>query len=465
MSTRTQILHGTARASVGLVIAVAAAGVVAMIGTAALPTVEEPPPMVEVDTTQNSVLRLACSGSFSLLGADVDRPEVAVPTGEPTVTVTGQPDEVGELAREEGRAGLPAVFSARADQPLAAAQVQQVSAESGRGVVASACASPVNDQWLLGGDTMLGVATTLSLGNPGDVPATAQITVYDENGKVADREAAAVRVSPRSQVTVPINGYATDRERIAVHVASSGAPVTASLGVTHVIGLDPFAAAGVTRQTEPSKTLVVPGVANIEDRGDDPTHDGDGDGYKVLVRVLAPGSENGEARVSAIDQQGKRTELGTIGMVGGAVAELEVQDWPEEANAVVIDADVPVIGGVLGSANSEQRHDYGWFAPAPELRAGTSAAAAVVRSGRLILTNVGEVDAEVEIAEFGSDAKPRQKTVPAGAAVEVQAPQQAVITSSEPIHAGVRVQGEGDLDGYPILSESQREGALKVYVR
>lgn len=470
MSERKLIWRGAARAGAGLVVAVAAVAAVAALSVFTLPTVEKQPPVVAVDTTQNSMLRLVCAGSFSVLGADVSRADVAVPVGEPDVTIAGDPAEKGELGREEKGGELPVTLTAPADQLLAAAQSQSVSAEAGVGLAASACASPMNDQWLLGGSTMLGVATTLSLGNPGEVPATAQITVYDENGRVADRESAAVRVSPGREVTVSVNGYAPDRERIAVHVSSSGAPVTASLGVTHVIGLEPLAVSSVTRQAEPETRLVVPGVTNIEDHGDHPTHD-DGDDVKVVVRVLAPGSKSGAADVWAVNGAGARTELGSIDLVGDAVGELEVLEWPNGANAVVIESDVPIIGGVRGSALSEKKYDYGWFAPAPELRPGAPAAAAIVAGGELVLANPGTAAAEAEISELnGNDVgdnpdAPHIETVPPGAAVVVKAPRHAVISSDQVLHAGVRALGEGRIDGYPILSESQREGALQVYVR
>lgn len=489
MSDRKQLLRTAGRASAGLVVTIAAAGAVLVLGTVALPTVERTPPVVEVDTTDSSTQRLVCGGSFSVLGADASRADVAIPVGEPQVTVTGDPSTTGELQRGEPGGVPPVTLSGPADELLAAAQSQQVVNEAGRGLTTSACGAPVNDQWLLGGKTVLGVATTLSLGNPGEVPATAEITVYDENGQVSEQAAAAVRVSPQSEITVSVNGYAPDRERIAVHVSSTGAPVTASLGVTHVIGLEPFAASSVTRQIEPETRVVVPGVANVEDLGDNPTHSHEEDEYPVLVRVLAPEGQTGQARVAAVDAAGSRTELGTLDFTSGAVAELPVTQWPEGANAVVIDADVPVIAGVLGTSFSPDRHDYGWFAPAPELRPGEPAAAAIVPDGQLVLVNPGSTDAEVEIGEFVAAPEPEEGSaeagaeegdaeaeapaapepqvtvVPAGAAVVVSAPAHAVITSSEPIYAGVRAHLTGDIDGYPILAESQREGALRVYVR
>lgn len=464
MTERTQIIRGAARAVAGLVVVAAAAfGVLALDG-AQLPAFERTPPSVQVDTTQDTTRTLVCAGSFAVLGADGERPDAAIPTGSPTLAVAGAPADTQRLERPEGGDGLPAVLSAPTGDPLAAAQLQSVSEESARGVAASSCNPPANEQWLLGGNTTKGVSTTLSLGNPGLVPATASVTVYNESGVVGDVQSTALRVPPGSEITVPINGYAPDLERLAVHVTSTGAAVTATLGVGHVIGLDPFAATTVTSQTEARTTLVVPGVSNVNpvDRG--PNDSGDGDDFRVLVRVLAPGSDNGNARVFAVDAKGARTDLGAIAIASGAVAELQVPEWPKQANAVVIESDVPVIGGVLGSADNGKLHDYGWFAPAPEIEAGVPTAAAVVEGGKLVIENPGEGVATVELA--GGKGKPRTVKIPAGAAVVASAPaSDTTLLSDAPVHAGVRYLGSGAIDGYPVMPIDKRDGVLTVYTR
>lgn len=464
MNEQSRILRGGLRAVVGLLVVGVSATAVVLLGSLPLPTVEREPLALTVDTTQNTDRTLVCAGSFAELGADPNRPEAAIPTTAPAVTVAGVAAATAELARAEGGAGLPTVLTAPADEPLAAAQIQAVTTETLRGVTASACTEPLNEQWLLGGASSLGTSTTLSLGNPGVVPATVQISVFDENGAVDAVQTAGVLVSPGTEQTVSLNGYAPDRERLAVRVVSTGAPVSASLGVGQLSGIEPYAVDTVTRQGEPSNTLVVPGVTNVSDHEHGAGDVGEADLFSVLVRVLAPGGEVGTATVRAVGDDGAETDLGEIQLSSSGIGELGVEHWPDDANAVIIDADVPVVGGVLGSAHEGEQRDYTWFVPAPVLAADEPVAVPVVTGGRLIVVNPGDEPADVTIA--GATGSPREWRVPAGSAVATtNAPADAVLTSSAPVAAGVRYVKDGDIAAYPVQAQDARDGALTVYTR
>ena len=462
MSNRA--LRGGARAAVGLLIVAVSATAVVLLSAVPLPAVSREPLAVTVDTTQNTDRRVVCAGAFAELGADPARPTAAVPTGAPAVTLAGSAAETGSLARPEG-GEPPAVFSAPTSSPLGAAQLQSVETANLRGTVASACVEPLNEQWLLGGGSSLGVSTTLSLGNPGRVPATVQVTVFDENGEVDAVQTAGVLVPPGTEQTVSLNGYAPDRERLAVRVVSTGAPVAASLGVGQTNGIEPFAVSSVTRQIEPATELVVPGVANVSTEKRGPTDSGEGDAYRVLVRVLAPGGETGTARVRAIGQDGRVTDLGAVELSGGGIAELAVDAWPARAHAAVIESDVPVVGAVQGSAHDGDRHDYDWFAPAATLEPGTPVAAPVVSGGRLVLANAGDEDAVVRVSRAGREGGDREVSVPAGGSTVVRAAADTIVETSAPIAAGVRVVGDGVIAGYPIPPADARDGELTVFAR
>lgn len=465
MSDRSRVLRGGARAATGLVVVGVCAAAVLLLGQTELPAVERAPIAVTVDSTQNTVRSLVCAGPFAELGADPSRPGTAVPTGAPAVAVSGAPTEVVSLTRPEGGEAAPAVLEAPVEEPLAAAQIQAVSTETLSGAAGSACGEPLNEQWLLGGSTALGVSTTLSLGNPGSVPATVQISVYDESGPVDAVQTAGVLVAAGTMQTVSLNGYAPERERLAVRVISTGAPVTASLGVGQTSGISPFAVSSVTRQIDPETTLVIPGVANRSDHGHGPSDSGEGDDFPVAVRVLAPSGDEGSAHVRAVDATGRSTDLGDIALAEASVGELIVPHWPEDAQAVIVDADVPVIAAALGSATVAEGHDYEWFAPAPVVAADVPAAVPVVDGGELVVVNPGEVEAELVVEQADGGGTARKQKLPAGSAAVVRAPADALLTSSVPVHAGVRYVSGGLIAGYPILAPDPREGVLTVYTR
>lgn len=468
MSERSQArVRIGVRAGVGaLVIAVAVVGGFAL-STLPLPSYEREPVAIAVDTLQGAEQSLVCAGSFAELGADPNRPSAALPVGAAQVTVVGETSDWFELSRIESGGSLPAVITAPAGEPIAAAQTQVLAAGMLRGLTASSCGEAVHEQWLLGGATTLGISTTLSLGNPTEVPATVQLTLFDENGRVDETRTSGVLVPARSEQTVSLNGYAPGRERISVRVVSAGAPVAATLGVTQTDTLSPFAVDTVSRQIAPSVRQVIPGVANISDHQHGPGDAGEIDPFPVVVRVQAPAGETGVANVHAMRADGGSEILGTVEFSGSAIAELPIAKWPEDANAVMIDADAPVLAAVLGSADDGISHDYAWFVPAPVLPADTDVAAAVVPGGRLVLANPGPADAEVQLVN-AQGAAARPITVPAGAAVlvaEAVAAGGVTLSSTAPVVAGVRVAGGADIAGYPVLRAADRVDSIVVYPR
>ena len=455
-------LRGGLRALTGIVIVAVAAALAVFAGNASLPSVMRDPVAVQVDTRQTGERELVCAGSFAQLGTDAQDPGAAVPSGATTTVIAGDPLGQRELLRERDGGTAPTVLRAAIGTPFAAAQTQSVRTTDLRGLTAQSCVEPVNEQWLVGGSTAVGASTTLNLGNPSEKPATVELALFDEKGRIDSALTSGVLVPAGSERIVPLNGYAPGRDRLAVRVVSTGAAVSASLGVGQVDGLQSFAIDTVTRQLAPSTRLAVPGVANPGD-GDDagPTDADHLDEFPVLVRALSAEGTPGTARVSALFNGSAAQELGEIELSGAEVGELEVKHWPADAIAVVIDADVPIVGGVLGTAAGNRRHDTAWFTPAPALPAGTPVAAAVA-GGSLVLANPGDADALVTV---GAGEAERDYRVPAGTALTVQAAADSRIVSDAPIHAGVVLASGGDIAGYPVLAEHETSTTLTVYPR
>lgn len=451
------------RAAVGAVVVAVAASAVILVSSLDLPSIERHPVVLTTDTTQRTARTLVCDGGYAELGADPNYPDIAMPTGAPVLARAGAKPDARELSRATGGEGLPEVLTAQGDQPLAAAQLQQVSTETLNGAVASACAEPLNEQWLIGGGTGLGVTTTLNIGNPGAVPATVQVTVFDDQGEVARVQTAGVIVGPGTQHTVSLNGYAPDRERVAVRVSSTGAPVTAALSVGHRVGLESFGVSTVDRQAEPATHLVIPGVTNAAAGKQGPSDAGEGDPYPVTVRAFAPGGTAAVATVRAFDARGHATALGEIEVAANGVGELTVNTWPEGASAVEVTSDQPVIAAVLGSGEKRSAHDYEWFTPAPVIAAGEAVAVPVVQGGVVVLVHPGEGTAEVTVTD--AKGKSNVSKLSPGSARTVKVSNNSTITATDDIYAGVRYTEGANLAGYPVLPPSQRDGTLTVYTR
>lgn len=463
MTDKKKFLRSSARALTGLGITAAAAAGAFALATFTPPNVVRDPRAIEVATTQAGERSVVCAGAFAELGADPSQPDVATPTGDATVITLGD-GQLSTLGAREGSAGVASgarVLSAAADQPIAAAQTQQLSSPTLSGLVSSTCVEAVNEQWLIGGGTGLGLTTTLSLGNASQVPATVQISVFDEAGEVDSLQTAGVIVAPGAQQTISLNGYAPNRARLAVRVTSTGAPVAATLGVAQVDGIVPMGASAVTRQLRPEKELVIPGLGNVADHNHEAiaTDTGPVDQFPVIVSALTPGAKEGVATVSAINAAGTETALGTMDLSPRKLATLSVSSWPDDATAAVIRADVPVFAGAQGASNSGSKHDFAWFTPSPVIAANVATAAPVAPGASLVIANTGSEAAEVKLS--GSSA--HTVNVPAGAAVVVDAPGTVTLESSGPVHAATRVLGSAVISGYPVMPRADRSSPLTVY--
>ncbi|MBP1327076.1 hypothetical protein JOF28_002308 [Leucobacter exalbidus] len=463
MNTKSSPLTIGMRATVGALVIAAATAAVVLVGSVEVPSAVREPLSLVADTTQNTARTLVCSGSFGELGADPEQAEVAVPTGPPVLASAGAKTENSSLERATGGEGLPEVLRAGNTESIAAAQLQHVTTENLSGAVASACAEPLNEQWLIGGGTDAGVSTTLDLGNPGSVPASVQITVFDDEGEVDAVQTAGVIVLPGTQQTISLNGYAPDRAHIAVRVTSSGAPVTASMGVAQRVGLSSFGVSSVDRQAEPNTQLVIAGINNAADHGHEATDAGEGDPYPVMVRAFAPGGEATTVRLRALDAKGHATDLGEMNLAENAVGNFNVTTWPEGSAALVVTADVPVIAAALGSAETVKKHDYEWFVPSPVIAAGEVVDVPVVPNGTLVLVHPGEGKAEVTITPV--KGKPRKLTLSPGATQSLEVANGSTITATADIFAGVRYEEGASIASYPVLPPSQRDGTLTVFTR
>lgn len=460
-----RLVRGGARAATGVLVIGVSAAVAVVLGAGVLqiPGVDHGAVSIDVDTSRNGRVSLVCTGAFAELGSDPSLPTTAIPSGDTQLIVTGADAEPRELERELAEGSAPRVLDTPAGSILSGAETQQVMTPTLQGLVASSCAEPAHEQWLVGGGTALGQSSTVVLGNPFDVPATVQIALFDAEGLVESTSAAGVLVPAGSQRIVSVNGYAPGRDSIALRVESTGAAVTAALGVSQTVDIRSYAVDTVTRQLVPQTSLVMPGVTNAVQR--EAGIDGDKDDFPVTVRVMAPDDARGAATIRALLADGESEVLGTAELEGSKVVEVEIAKWNPEVQAIAIDAEVPIVGGVLGSADLPPAHDYAWFAPAPALPVDVEIAVSVVPEGQLVLANSGPNDATVTlVSEDGLDQR-RTIELPAGSATPVESREQLRLITTEPISAAVRVTRDSSIASYPVLAPPPQGSALTVYAR
>lgn len=185
-------------------------------------------------------------GSFDRLGA----------------ATISQSSSVGISPREFGGATLLTAAGAteQGSSALNAGQIQNAASARLNGLLGASCQRPSAQHWLLGGDTSTGRETLLLLSNPSDVPATVDLEVYAEGGRVQASGLSGIAVSAGETQVVPLSSLIPETRAFAVRVDSRGASVGAWLQQRTVRGLLYAGADFISPLTEIGTSLSIPGI-------------------------------------------------------------------------------------------------------------------------------------------------------------------------------------------------------------
>lgn len=458
MTKDTQSMRRFGRAATGVAVTVVAGAAVLALQTLPTPEVIAEPQGVVVDTSSAANHSVVCSGSFAELGADPAQPNLAVPQGRQSVVANSE--QTRSLAREAGgeeQAG--AVYTAGATAQLTAAATQQLESETVSGLIAYACQEPSSDQWLVGGKTTTGNVTTVTVSNPAAQAATVTLEVYGSTGIVGNQTSSGIVVPAGQSRTIAVNGIVTDEEQLAVRVKATGAAVVATLGTYAQIDIRAVGADTVASQGTPLQRLVIPGVkAVLDGQGDS-----DAGATELQELVLLAPSEAGQATVRAIRPDGTAQEIARVDLIAGIVTKTPLANWPDDAIAAEISADVAVVGAVESSVLGNGKADMVWYSPAEELQRGDETAVAAISGGELVLVNSGDSPASVKL--LAADGSETELTLPAGGGT-VAKPPSSIFTIQSPagVYAGVRILADGGA-AYPVPPAKTNSKNLTVYTQ
>lgn len=143
---------------------------------------------------------------------------------------------------------------------LNAGQIQNAASPRLNGLLGASCQAPSAEHWLLGGDTSTGRETLLLLSNPSTVPATVNLEVFAEGGRVQASGLSGIAVSAGETQVVPLSSLIPETRAFVVNVQSRGASVGAWLQQRTVRGLLYAGADFVSPLTEFGKSLSIPGI-------------------------------------------------------------------------------------------------------------------------------------------------------------------------------------------------------------
>lgn len=455
--TRRAAIMGL-RLATGLVGLAVAVVTIAAVGLAPVPTgaaapsirvVPEPAPLGRVcpgalltlgggdgagGTTPSSVGR--ASVVAAALGARLDR-----------ATVTPSASAAQLLTASAARGAL-----------LAGAQSQAVDAAGLRGLATAGCGDPASSSWLVGGSTVTGRTSLLSLVNPTGLDAVVDLRIWSEAGPVQAQGLRGIIVPAGSQKVLPLTGFAPNAASPVVEVASRGGRVVATLQESILRSLDP-GGVDLASASSPATRLVIPGVelgtlpalqalAGREDYGD----------LQPVVRLLDPGRSDTRVRVGIRAEGQSAGTTVTVPLTAGRALDVPLEGLGAGVYTITLDAGAPIVAAARVSSARQLAgtdplespvSDLAWIAPAPTLAVPTAFAVPGVAS-RLHAVNPGT--AALQLVLKGQGTPDLTASVPAGGSVQLDLVPGAVyrLTPASPVLLQVLSGSDGRIAAYPV---------------
>jgi hypothetical protein len=449
----------SARVVIGTGVAVAAVIAVTAGVAAPWPTLSAQPVRVQA-TPAPSESVIACDGPLLALGRTVEQAgELSIAAPQQVVSGPAATEAVSSALTAPAGA-TPAAFSAlpsddsRAE--LAASGSATIADPDLRGFAASACTPPLMESWLVGGATTTGSNDLVVLANPGEVPATVQLTVYGAGGSSTPPGGRDVVVRAGAQVVISLPGLLPGEESPVVRVTSTGAPVSASLQSSLIRILTPGGVDQVAAIPAATTRQVVPGVSVVA--APDPSNPA------TIVRLLSP-SADGEATVTLSEVDGAPVgEASTVPLAAGVPSALELGGLAAGSYTVTVDGSVPIVASVWETTGFGEGSDFAWYASAPEVATPSVLAVPAGPAPMLTVANPGTVESEVSVVTLPT-GDPARVTVPAQSSVSVpvRAGELYRLEPSAPVHATVGFSSAGALAGFPVWAADAAAPPLTVY--
>jgi len=441
--------------------AVAAAAVVGtVVGIAApWPQYAASPVRVQATPAPGDTV-LACDGPLLAIGRSADsagtlsaaaaQQIVSGPAASAATTSSlggATPDASGnaEALRAAPVDGVPA--------PLAAAGSATAAASDFTGFAASACRPPLAESWLVAGATTTGANDLVVLANPGDVPATVQLSVYGAQGVSTPPSGSDIVVAAGQRRIVPLAGLLLGEESPVVRVVSTGAPVHASLQASLTRLLLPGGSDQVAPLAQADTRLWMPGVQVAAT--------GQGQAGTVL-RLLSPGSDaTATVALVPVDASAAPPAPTQIPLTAGLPTSLDLSGVPAGTYTVDVSATAPIVGATWSTTGFGEGADFAWYTPAPEIAMPSVVAVAPGVGAAVVLAGAASDTTVTLTPTDGGD--PITTTVTAGASVAVPIAAGVYrLESPTPVRAAVSYSGAGALASYPLWAGDAAAAALTI---
>ncbi len=315
------------------------------------------------------------------------------------------PDVFNErgLRGEEPASPLTVHRQPSSEPGMGAVSRQSFTSDVLRGLATAACLPAQFETWIAAGSAETGRQAVLSLANPGDVPATVDVTVYGSSGALSAPAARGILLPPGTRRIFSLTGFAPAEISPVIHVQAQGSAVAAALHTSVTRGLDADGVAIATGQFDQASDIFIPGV--FVDGSDEALERRQEPGFSDLaptLRLLAP-FEDTVAQVTVL-RPGQPPVVSEARLRAGRVVDIALDLVGSGLFSVSVSADAPIVGGARVAVVTETATDLSWVSAHPVLDEPTYMALPFGPEATLSVVAVDQ-EAEVTISRLSPDAR------------------------------------------------------------
>ncbi len=439
------------------------------------------PPASQLVTPVAAAQQRICAGPLLRLGNDAGQAATSVSSiGRPTV-------QYGQSVGQASSAPLSSTDSTTGIAPdlltlpvqgaspsqtrgappiLSGSQLQTIASGDLVGIAAAECAEGSSDSWLVGGATVTGRTTLISLSNPSNVIATVNLSIFSEAGRVRAAGTDGIVVAPGGQRVLSLAGFAPNVTAPVVRVQSRGGQVVATLQQSIVRTLTPGGVDIVGASADPSTLTVIPGlvIANGAAVAGRQAESGYED-LSSIIRLYAPGPGSVRAEIRIVPENGSAATTPVRVIVQpGIVTEVPLDAYPDGSYTVTIATDKPLVAGArVSTIGSGGQNDFAWFSSSSSVSKRALVAIAPGPGAMLHLANPTQKDTVVTLGHPGDPNL--SITVPAGRTVaqSVAGGTNYTLSGFPTLALSVSYLGDGQLAAFSVSPPAPAERPIRIY--
>ena len=290
---------------------------------------------------------------------------------------------------------------------LAASQSQVLDSTSANGLLATACAVPKSQQWIIGAEAITGRDGVLLLVNNTSIDSTISLEVYTDAGLITEGGLNGISVPKQSSVGIPIATIAPKAPTSAIKITASGGAVSAWVQQKTARGTQVAGADLIPAAIDPSKKLVIPGLL-LRGMKDAANLASDTDYSDLLPSIdfFVPGDKPATitAQILGSDNQGFGTVINQT-LAAGRATRVDITDLADGNYTIFVDSDQPIQAVARFSHVNRKvtpNSDFAYLPAVTQTKAVREVVVPRVQSAALVLANGAKSTATVEITDLES---------------------------------------------------------------